>query len=323
MVPVSTIFGALDASIARLAAAGGPLGWVVLAAAAAVVATAAVPAWRPAALRRSLAVLALVLAVGEGVLVWFHRSLWEIAVVTDPVSGSVTGHVAVPLWVESEKLYVWALILAVMALLARRHRDDIVTIVAPVVAVLAVGAVVWGRPFTDPLPQFLAQYRGYLAAVGSGNLAVASAAFQGMEGARRFYYGTWYMWVHPPLLFLSYGAFVMSFAATARMIAEKRSTYETTAYDWMKLGYLPLTAGMLLGFPWAVLAWPGESWWWSGKVNMSIMLWLLYTACLHARLYLRRRGMWRVVAALAVLSFVVLVLTYLTTYVVPGAHSIA
>ena len=33
--------------------------------------------------------------------------------------------------------------------------------------------------------------------------------------------------------------------------------------------------------------------------------------------------MWRVVAALAVLSFLVLVLTYLTTYVVPGAHSIA
>jgi cytochrome c biogenesis factor len=56
---------------------------------------------------------------------------------------------------------------------------------------------------------------------------------------------------------------------------------------------------------------------------MSIMMWLLYTAYLHARLYLRRRGMWKAVAALAVLSFLILVLTYITTYVVPGAHSYA
>ncbi len=80
---------------------------------------------------------------------------------------------------------------------------------------------------------------------------------------------------------------------------------------------------MLLGFPWAILAWSGDSWWWSGKVNMSIMMWFLYTGYLHARLYLRRRGMWRWVAALAILSFVVLVLTYLATYIVPGAHSYA
>ena len=53
------------------------------------------------------------------------------------------------------------------------------------------------------------------------------------------------------------------------------------------------------------------------------MMWMLYTAYLHARLYLRRRGMWKAVAALAVLSFLILVLTYVATYVVPGAHSYA
>ena len=53
---------------------------------------------------------------------------------------------------------------------------------------------------------------------------------------------------------------------------------------------------MLLGFPWALMSWQGESWWWSGKVNMSIMMWLLYTAYLHARLYLRTKGMWKAVA---------------------------
>jgi cytochrome c biogenesis factor len=148
-------------------------------------------------------------------------------------------------------------------------------------------------------------------------------AYQGMESSRAYYYNTWYMWVHPPLLFFSYGAFVMSFAATVRMVREKRSSFEQTAYRWARLGYLPLTLGMLLGFPWAILAWQGDSWWWSGKVNMSIMMWLLYTAYLHGRHYLRRKGMWRVVAILAMLSFLVLVLTYMTTYIVPGAHSYA
>ena len=107
------------------------------------------------------------------------------------------------------------------------------------------------------------------------------------------------------------------------MIATRHSSFETTAYRWARFGYVWLTLGMLLGFPWALAAWQGEAWWWSGKVNMSLMMWLLYTAYLHARLYLRRSGMWRAVAALAVLSFVILVLTYIATYVVPGAHSYA
>jgi cytochrome c biogenesis factor len=255
--------------------------------------------------------------------VWFHGQLWQLAVVVDPLSGVQTGSVAVPLWVESEKLYVWALILAAIALASRRHGDELRPALALGVAALVIGSLLWGRPFTDPLPDFLGQYKAYLAAFASGDPNAAYGAFRGMDSARQFYYNTSYMWVHPPLLFLSYGAFVTSFAATVLMLRTRFSAYEETAYRWARLGYLPLTLGMLLGFPWAILAWQGESWWWSGKVNMSIMMWVLYTAYLHGRLYLRRRGMWKVVAALAILSFTALVLTYLTTYVVPGAHSIA
>ena len=294
----------------------------ILAAAATVIVTALVPRVRrflPAA----LGILVALLLIGEAILAWFHLQLWELCVVADPVSGGITGSFAVPLWIESEKLYVWALILTVIALTVRRHRTELQPALAATAALLAIGALVWGRPFSEPLPSFLGQYGGYLAAWSSGDLRVASAAFQGLEGSRRFYYNTWYMWVHPPLLFVSYGAFVASFVATIMMIARRRSSFEQTAYRWARFGYLPLTFGMLIGFPWAILAWSGESWWWSGKVNMSIMMWLLYTAYLHARLYLRRPGMWRVVAALAVLSFVALVLTYLTTYIVPGAHSVA
>jgi cytochrome c biogenesis factor len=151
----------------------------------------------------------------------------------------------------------------------------------------------------------------------------ADGAFQGMEASRQFYYNAWFMWVHPPLLFFSYGAFVLSFIATVQMVRKRHSSFETTAYRWARLGYLALTVGMLLGFPWALSAWTGEAWWWSGNVNMAIMMWLLYTAYLHSRLYLRREHMWRVVAALSIISFVVLILTYVAEYVIPGAHSYA
>ncbi|GAB4277879.1 MAG: hypothetical protein Kow0056_09780 [Coriobacteriia bacterium] len=314
---------ALDGLTRDLARLGTPLSWLLVAAALALLATALFPAFDPWR-RKTLAATVALLAVGEALLVWFHVRLYDVAVVADPASGRVTGHVAVPLWVESEKLYVWALVLGVMLLAAKRHAEEVFPIAASILALLVLGAVLWGRPFTEPLPQFMAQYRSYLQAPAMNpDPNAIYAAFQGMEASRQYYYNTWYMWVHPPMLFFSYGAFAMSFAGTLLMLRHKRQSFEETAYRWARLGYLPLTFGMLLGFPWAILAWSGESWWWSGKVNMSIMMWLLYTAYLHCRLYLRKRGMWKVVGALGVLSFVVLVLTYLATYVVPGAHSYA
>ncbi len=308
--------------IGSLAFVGRPIQALLPALSLVLVATAVLPHLRRG-LPHVLMAMALLLAVGEGALAWFHVRLYQLCAVLSPETGQITGRIAVPLWVESEKLYIWALIVAVMGVLLRRHREELLPGVAIAVAVLATAAALWARPFTEPLPQFFGQYSGYLQAMGSGIPQAALGAYQGMEGSRQYFYNSWYMWVHPPLLFLSYGAFTVSFVAAIWMIRTRFSAFEETAYRWARFGYLPLTTGMLLGFPWAILAWSGESWWWSGKVNMSIMMWFLYTAYLHGRLYLRRRGMWRWVAALAVLSFAVLVLTYVATYVVPGAHSYA
>ncbi len=312
----------LDGALALLATLGEPVGWVLAALAIVLAACSLVSSLRP---YRDPVLWALtgLLVAGEGLLMWFHWRVWAATELIDPLSGARTGRIAAPLWVESEKLYVWALILAIMFALARRHRDEIAPWIGPLLAALVIGGVFWYEPFTRPLPDLIAQYRTYATAMITGDANTAVGLFQSLEGSRRFYYNTWYMWVHPPLLFLSYGAFTMSFAALTAMIARRRQSFEETAYRWARWGYLPLTAGMLLGFPWAIMAWGGEAWWWSGKVNMSIMMWLLYTAYLHGRLYLRRRGMWKVVAALGVLSFVALVLTYVATYVVPGAHSVA
>jgi len=302
-------------------AVGGPLQIVIAIAALALLGVAVVPGaerWR----RPALITMTALLGAGEAFLVWMHWRLYQMSVVVDPSTGRVTGHVAVSMWVEGEKLYMWAFMAALLGSLMYRQRDELLRGVLIAVGVLSLCAVFLGAPFTNPLPDFLSQYAGYVQAMAQGGQA-ADGAFQGMEASRQFFYNAWFMWIHPPLLFFSYGAFTISFVATLKMIATRHSSYETTAYRWARLGYLPLTVGMLLGFPWALSAWTGEAWWWSGKVNMSIMMWLLYTAYLHARLYLRHRGMWKAVAALAVLSFLILVLTYITTYVVPGAHSYA
>ncbi len=321
LTPVS-ISTALDAARATLASVGGVLDVVILAACAAVLVVAAVPQLR-VHLKTSLWVLLGVLSVGELVLVWFHARLWQICQLVDPITGQASGSFAVPLWIESEKLYVWALLVAVIAVGIRRHASELRPFLAVLAVALAAGAVLFGHPFTEPLPDFFALYESYLSAWGSGDTIMGYQVFQRAESSRLYFYNTWYMWVHPPLLFVSYGAFVASFVATLLMIVRRRSSYEETAYRWARFGYIPLTLGMVVGMPWAIIAWSGEAWWWTGKVNMSLMMWVLYTAYLHSRLYLRRRGMWRVVAALAVLSFLALVLTYVTTYVVPGAHSVA
>jgi cytochrome c biogenesis factor len=312
----------LDGALRALALLGAVLEPTLLVAAAAVLVLSIVPRLRPR-LRTALGVLTALLLFGEGLLVWFHWRLYLASALVDPSAGVLAGRIFVAPWTESEKLYVWALILACMALLARRHAEELAPYLGGFVAALTAGAVLLGRPFTNPLPDFVGQLQGYIAAWGSGNGQEWYGAFQQMDGMRQYYYNTWFMWVHPPLLFFCYGAFVVSFAAIVLMVRERHSAYETTAYRWARLGYLPLTLGMLLGFPWALMSWKGEAWWWSGKVNMSILLWLLYTAYLHGRLYLRRQGMWKWVVVLAALSFVALVLTYLTTYVIPGAHSVA
>lgn len=320
MDPYST-FTKLEALTATLARIGAPVQVALVAVAVVLLVIAVVPTtrrWLPWALGAATAVL----LAGEGILAWFHWRLYSLAAVVDPATNRLAGHVAVPLWVESEKLYVWALALGVCGLFMRRHRERLLPGVSAILSVLMAGAVLLSRPFTQPIPGFFGQYYGYLQAMAAGGQSAAQG-FAGMEATRQFYYNAWFMWVHPPMLFLSYGAFAISFVATLLMIAEKHSAFETTAYRWARFGYVWLTTGMLLGFPWALSAWRGESWWWSGKVNMSLMLWLMYTAYLHARLYLRRRGMWKTVAVLAVLSFVILLLTYATTYVVPGAHSYA
>lgn len=308
----------LASALRTLSLVGVPLTAVLVAASFVLLALCATPL-RPGWRRPALAVVVGLLAAGEGLLLWFHIRLYEITRMYD-AAGHLGAGVATPMWIESEKLYLWAIIFGVMALLARRHREELTPVLGAFLAVFASAAVLVTRPFTEPLPQFVGTLKALFTT--PGGTTQATQVVQQFQGLREYYMSP-FMWVHPPLLFFCYGAFVASFAATVVMIRERREAFETTAYRWARLGYLPLTAGILLGFPWALTAWKGTSWWWTAVINMTVMMWLLYTAYLHGRLYLRRKGMWRWVAVLAVLAFVALMLTFIAGYVIPGAHSVA
>ncbi len=148
--PTSTA-AALHNTLTTLASIGAVLEPLLLLAAAAVLAAAAMPA-REKLVRPALALLASLLAAGEGALVWFHLRLWQICQVVDPVSGAMSGSFAVPLWIESEKLYVWALILTVVSLALRRHRGELQPLLASATALLVAGAVLSGHRSYDRSP---------------------------------------------------------------------------------------------------------------------------------------------------------------------------
>lgn len=326
-----------EAARAGLIAEGGLWTALIGGLALAAIAVALIPA---AGGRRGRAAIALAAALWAG---WVRLAMLHAAIgraVRVPALEAVAAGVgppkalAVPLWIEGEKLYAWACLLAVALIVIWGRRDDrIFAWGLAALGALALAAVALSSPFTDPLPGLHAEVGRYFAAAGDGfpgpdwtsrmGDAQVRAAVQEMWARATFYYNTAYMWIHPPALFVSYAAFVMSFISCVLLLATRAVRYDRIAYDYAKFGYLVLTAGMLIGYPWAVLAWKGESWWWSGKINMSIMMWVLYSAYLHSRLYLARRGMWRLAGWLGVVCFATLVMTYLSTYLVPGAHSVA
>ena len=144
----------------------------------------------------------------------------------------MTGHVAVSLWVEGETLYVWALMVAILGMLMRKQREQLLPGVMLSVAVIATLGVL-DRPAVHRSAAGIPVAVLRLPA-GDGRWVARrpAGAWQGMEASRQFYYNSWFMWVHPPLLFFSYGAFTVSFVATVQMILRAAlGSFETTRTD--------------------------------------------------------------------------------------------
>jgi len=227
---------------------------------------------------------------------------------------------AIPVWIENEKYFFWFLCYAIMALIAHcrlaesRFRAVLLLFLSGQIALLYFAA----DPFAVPLPQFFGEVAPWL----QGNLPPRQqfGLFMQLYPKMVFYYNAHYMWLHPPLLFLSYACITIVFITSSFMLARRVQAIETLGYDFAKLGYFLLTLGMLLGYPWALQAW-GPNWWWDPKICSSIMMWALFSTYLHTRLYANKPAMWYFSSVLGILCFVAMIFTFITSFYFPGQHT--
>lgn len=264
----------------------------------------------------------LVLLTGYGLLIWFHVQIYNFLPLKDPSSGTIFGRYMIPPWIENEKLYFWSLLTSIWLLFVREKPVQFRAVVYSSLPILLFLTLATSNPFKEPLGSFNQQILGIEQVLNTQDAKTQGLVLYQASQMLKGFYNSAYMWMHPPLLFFSYSAFVVGFFGSLFMLFKRQKEYDEFAYNWAKAGYTVLTLGLLIGYPWTVQAWKGQPWWFSPKVNVTIMMWVLYTAFIHTRVYLNRKGMWRTTAILGVLSFSAVVVTYLSTYVLPGIHSV-
>jgi len=319
------------------------VGLVILAGTGAAIGTANLVGSRPVAGRWSGPILwgqCLVYLVGFLAICWLHlaiyrnlslelppplaeylnRQLARMGGGLPPYDAAHPPRYVIPLWIENEKYYFWFACFAFMAALAHgrladhRFRGALHLAAAVQAAVLFFAA----DPFANPLPRFFAEIQPWLAAdLGAGQRL---GLFMQLYPRMVYYYNASYMWLHPPLLFVSYACITITFLTSLFMLADRRPAVERLGYDHAKLGFFLLTLGMLLGYPWALQAW-GPNWWWDPKICASIMMWAVYSTYLHTRLYANKPAMWYFGAGLGILCFVAMLFTFLASFFFPGEHT--
>jgi hypothetical protein len=226
----------------------------------------------------------------------------------------------IPLWIENEKYYFWFMCYGLMALLVHlRHSGHRFRAILHLFLALQVAILfIWADPFREPLPQFFAEQAPWYA---PGQTLMAKAGyFMRLYPKMVFYYNAEYMWFHPPLLFISYGAITIVFITSVFMLVKRELLIEKVGYAYAKLGFFMLTLGMLLGYPWALKAW-GPNWWWDPKICSSLMMWAVFSTYLHTRLYANKKSMWYFTAILGIICFGAMIFTFLTSFYFPGEHT--
>ncbi len=258
-------------------------------------------------------------------LVWFHIQIYNTVLIEYPAILSQMipvreSRLVIPLWIESEKLYFWATVSAIF-ILTVRQRKELTAFLGIILAVFSTIVCFFSNPFKEPLPIVNSEITQWFATLDAGDASIFQVAGT-LYGRITYYYNSTYMWVHPPMLFIAYASLVITAAACIYMLRKREKIYDEIAYRCAKIGYILLTTGMLIGYPWAIEAWKDSAWWWDPIISGSIMMWVLYSAYLHTRIYAGRGKIWSVTAYLGIICFASLVFTYLLTYIVPGIHSV-
>jgi cytochrome c-type biogenesis protein CcmF len=112
---------------------------------------------------------------------------------------------------------------------------------------------------------------------------------------------------HPPLLYLGYVGFSISFSFAIAALLEGRidAAWARWVRPWVLGAWMCLTLGIAGGSYWAyyTLGW-GGFWFWDPVENASLMPWLAGTALLHSAVVMEKRGALKVwTILLAILTF--------------------
>ena len=113
--------------------------------------------------------------------------------------------------------------------------------------------------------------------------------------------------IHPPLLYIGYVGFSISFSFAVAALIEGRidAAWARWVRPWVLLAWIFLTLGIAMGSYWAyyTLGWGGW-WFWDPVENASFMPWLAGSALLHSALVMEKREALKVwTILLAILTF--------------------
>ncbi|MDK2892677.1 cytochrome c biogenesis protein CcsA [Methanohalophilus sp.] len=150
-------------------------------------------------------------------------------------------------------------------------------------------------------------------AISNWNPFVHAYHLQDGQGLNPLLRNPW-MAVHPPVLFIGYAAFTIPFAATISGMLLNDDGWKNIAGDWMRVGWLFLTAGIGLGGFWAyeVLGWGAWYWSWDPVETSSLIPWLASTAFLHTR-YSKKEKFTFTAPLLSTCSFILVVFATFVT----------
>ena len=134
---------------------------------------------------------------------------------------------------------------------------------------------------------------------------------------------------HPPLLYLGYVGFAVSFAMVVAGLLS--GIFDAAIARWIRpwamLSWGFLTAGIILGAWWAYyeLGWGGW-WFWDPVENASLMPWLLGTALIHSLIVSEQRGIfnyWTILLAIFAFALSLLGTFIVRSGVLTSVHAFA
>ncbi|WP_445501813.1 heme lyase CcmF/NrfE family subunit [Microvirga sp. G4-2] len=135
--------------------------------------------------------------------------------------------------------------------------------------------------------------------------------------------------IHPPLLYIGYVGFSISFAFAIASLIDGRidAVWARIVRPWTLGAWAFLTLGIAMGSYWAYyeLGWGGW-WFWDPVENASLMPWLAGTALLHSTVVMEKRDalkVWTVLLAILTFSLSLLGTFLVRSGVLTSVHSFA